>query len=314
MKNLAWHITMKLTDHRVLVRSPAERRALSRCVWARGVTTADVLTFRSADTHVHLLYGGDRKTAGRLAHDIEVSMRWQLELPIQFEPARIPPVGDQNHLRRSFDYVVRQDLRHSLDADPLHEGGNLLDLLGMRVAGLAAVASVRKMLPRIDRAHLVSLFREGLPGVPESAFSEASEFAEAGLEQLYEAACSAGCVRQLEGRNSARMAAKIAAVQVGSGFAPTRRVARILGICPSRVRRMRQRDVDPRLITAIRRQLHLRAHLPQVPRPMTNAEDDRPGPSSALPPAFARSRPTGSRVRRSPRERPEARRRRLPRR
>ncbi len=263
MDALAWHITMKLTDQRTLVHTPADRRALSRCVWGRA-RSEEVVTFRAADTHVHLLFAGDRRAAGRIAHDVEVAMRWQLDLPPQFEPARLPPVRDQRHLANAFSYIVRQDLHHATGSDPLHEGGNLLDLLGLRVTGVASATTVRRLLPRIDRDELVDLFLEGLPDVPRSALDCDAERAADGLAHLREAACSAAALRDLRGKRPETVRARAAAVRVGLEFARSRRVADLLGISKTTVNTLRHRPADERLEAAIRRQLHLRAHLPAV--------------------------------------------------
>ena len=196
---------------------------------------------------------------------------------------------------------MRQDIRHGLGSDPLHEGGNLQDLLGLRVLGTGAVATVRRLLPRVDREHLERLSLEGLPGVPVTALSPEAELAEAGLQNLREAACSAACLRQLEGKHPVRVEAKAAALQAGRRFGSVAQVAELVGIGRTRAKELVGLKVDPRLITAILRQLHLRAHVAQVPTRRRSAPTSGPGPDetgqrSPAGASFGLIRPPASRV------------------
>ena len=260
---LGWHITMRLWRDQPLTRSAADCRRLSHSIWQRA-GAASVLAFRAVDTHVHLLVVGPRRDAGRLAHDAETSMRWQLRLPPAFERARFTAVDDIWHLRNTFEYVLKNAERHGVDTDRLHEGSNLPDLLGMRIAGRPSIAAVRRMLPRVGRPELRDLLRAGLPDVPDRALDPETPDARAGLPHLREAAASAACLPHLNGRSLATRAARVAAVAVASTWLRTADVAELLDLHPATVRRLRRLDPSPPLVQALLRQLQLRAFLPPV--------------------------------------------------
>jgi len=261
MSTLGWHVTMRMVDDVVLASSRSGFRRVSRSVWERA-TSDGVLAFRLADNHLHLITLAERPVAGRLAHDVEVSLRWRRPLPPRFDRARIRPIRDRGHLRSAFAYVVLQAERHEVRDDPLHEAGNLQDLLGLRVTGAGSATLVRRALPDVDRDELVRLFLRGLPGVPKEAFDPDAPLAETQLRHLGDASASAICRPSPGGRDPVSVAARVAAVHVGRAWASSGAVGSALGLHRSAVFKLGRRTADARLMTAIRRQLQLRAYLP----------------------------------------------------
>ncbi|MCP4870281.1 MAG: hypothetical protein GY898_16370 [Proteobacteria bacterium] len=86
--------------------------------------------------------------------------------------------------------------------------------------------------------------------------------AAAGIDQLYDATCSAACLPHLRGNTSEQVEARTAAAAVAT--LPVAAVARLLRASRTAVRRLVGREPVPGLVEAITRQLHLRAHLPRL--------------------------------------------------
>jgi len=258
----AFHVVSRVADQRVLASTPVELRTLSGCMWPPRAA-GGVLAFRCADTHVHALVVTDRRTAGRYAHDAECSLRFGLDLPVPFDRAHIEPIRDQAHLRNTLFYCLGQHRRHGLASDPLHDGSNLLELLGLRVDGGSCRETLSRVLPRVRRSDLVRALAEEA-GVPLSALDPTAPAARAGLAHLAEAAASAVRVPQLGGRGAAVRSGRVAATHVAFRWVGGAEVARLLGVTPRTVRKLRHEQPDPEIVLATLRQLHLRAHLPVV--------------------------------------------------
>lgn len=260
---LACHITMRLLRDQALTDNPSACRRLCASFWRREASST-ILALRVVDTHIHLVTCADRPVAGRLAHDSETSMRWQLRLPPAFAAARFVDVDDIWHIRRAFDYVIGNAERHGVLSDPLFEGSNLMDLLGLRVMGRASASSVRRLLPRLTRDRLVELFRAGPQDLPLRAFDPKTPDAEAGLPHLVEAAASAACLPRLELASAEAHAARRAAAHVVSEWRTPTESAQLLQVHRSTLYRHLESPPDPLLASAIRAQLQLRAFLPAV--------------------------------------------------
>jgi hypothetical protein len=256
MGELAWHVTMRLSDDRVLAPTTAERRVVAGVLLRCGAT-AGLLAFGTADTHLHALVACPRRRAGRFARDVESAIRRRLRFDAPFQPARFTAVRDQSHLRRAFRYVLRQDARHDLGRDPLREGTNLPDLLGARLAGAHTVARVRALLPRVRRGELMALFAHEPGDLPLPP--RAMPTCPASLTDLREAAAAAGLLRSFDRTTAAALVVRRAAVEIarraGLGTGPT---ATLLGVDRATVRRLADRPVDPAMVEAIRQQLELR--------------------------------------------------------
>jgi hypothetical protein len=248
MAPLGWHVTARLYDDRVITPSTFHRRRLARSLLRIGQESG-LLAFAVADTHLHAIVVCDRETAGRFAWRIELSAQGLFRFGVPFEPARLRPIADQKHLSNAFWYVLRQQQRHDIEADPHFDGSSLPDLVGLRVGAPWLLAQVRSLLPRVRGEGLRALLGNvDLTREP------------ADLVHLRSAATSAACVADLGGRSDAVVAARVAAVHLAGSLTAVR-VAALLGLDAGTVRRLRRRRPDPALIAAIRRQLALREQL-----------------------------------------------------
>jgi hypothetical protein len=104
--SIGQHIVLRLADHRVIAPDPAARRQVARSVLGIG-RGQGLLSFRLADTHLHLLAACDRDEAGQLARRVEISLAQKLSLDVSFVPAYFKAVDDGRHLYRAFLYVPR---------------------------------------------------------------------------------------------------------------------------------------------------------------------------------------------------------------
>jgi hypothetical protein len=294
------HITMRLSDDRVIAPSIADRRAAARVLLRHG-TRAGLLAFRVVDTHVHVLVRCDRAVAGSFAHATEVALRATLRLPIPFEPARIRPVLDQPHLYRAFGYVLRQEIRHGTSMDPVHDGSSLPELLGLRVVDDLVAQRVAASLPRLDARSLVSLLEAPVPRVaglgvgtmsgpihdddasrwPSDRRGESEASVEPArmrlglhpevgarregdveLSRLADAAAAAYALGSLAGRAAPECAARHAAVWVArDAGASSSLIAEKLRMSQRNVRTLLARSPDLRAQRAVELQLRLRNRL-----------------------------------------------------
>jgi hypothetical protein len=242
---LAHHLCIRLVNNALIAPSAWARRVLSRAILARA-RDLELLAFSLADNHLHLLVACLRVAAGELARTVELSLGRNLPLDAGFSPALIKPVEDGWHLDRCFRYVLRQPERHGIGGDPLREASNLPDLLGLRPLGAATATTVRKHLPRIKRADLLSLL-----GVPSLDPIDGS------IDHVVEATLAASALPSLDGSSREVLVARRAALEVIGRRLQAREVARLLGTGPRMHFRLKQRPVDGALVQAIRQQLHL---------------------------------------------------------
>ncbi len=239
------HIMLRLDDGRVLARDAGARRVLSSTV-LRIANPLPLLAFRTADTHLHLLLADSRPVAGELARRLEIGL-WQTLRPgVPFAPARIKPVLNQRHLGNAFLYILRQEERHGLAGDPLHDGSNLVDLLGLRVVGRWTATHVRAHLPRVDRASLVSF----LASDPEASITS--------WAPLPEAAAAALALPALTGSGHSVTRARRAALHLARGRLRVADAAAAMGVSERTAHRLRHQPAEPDLEAAIEGQLRLR--------------------------------------------------------
>ena len=249
MTALAHHVTCRFNADRVLAPDLATRRVYARAILRVGADH-QLLAFRVVDTHLHAVVACDRVSAGLFARRIEQSIQARLRPGVPFAPARIRPIEDQWHLQKTFHYVLDQEKRHGIAADPLFEASNLPDLLGMRLLGDYAVPTVKALLPRVRRGDLLDYLRQ------VDLEAEAPR-----LDPLAEAAAAAVALPNLAGRSHAAVAARRAAVHLAAGRLTVRQTSELLAIPRATVRRLRSEPTDPLLERAVRRQLALRTQL-----------------------------------------------------
>jgi hypothetical protein len=243
---LAQHVTMRLVDDRTIAPCVASRRAAARAILTQG-QGRELVAFRIVDTHVHALLVCSRVEASAFAQETASSIHKRLALPVGFERARVRPVVDQRHLVSAFRYVLRQESRHAVCLDPVHDGSSLPELLGMRTIAPWVGEAVGRRLPRLDRRELASFFGAfgSDPGV------------DFGL--LADSACAALALSRLDGKEPEHVRARAAAARVDP--APAAEVAARLGVSVRAVERYRRAPRQPPLERAIALQLRLRAAL-----------------------------------------------------
>jgi hypothetical protein len=248
MNALGFHITCRFNADRVLAPDVPTRRVYARAILRVGADH-DLLAFRVVDTHLHAEVACDRVGAGWFARRIEQSIQARLRPGVPFSPARIRPITDQWHLQQTFHYVLRQEQRHGIVADPLFEASNLPDLLGLRLLGAYAVPTVRALLPRVGRRDLVAY----LGGLDLDATPDR-------LDLLSEASAAAVALPNLRGRSFAAVAARRAAVHVAAARLTRRQTAVLLDMPEATVQRLRAQRPERGMVRAIWRQLAVRAH------------------------------------------------------
>ena len=247
---VAYHITTRLRDDRVIAPTVVQRRILAGVVlWQTRGTP--LLAFSAPDTHMHLLLASCRAVAGKVAHDVEAAAKQRLGLEVGFSRAEYKAVRSQSHLRNAFIYIMKQYQRHGVLSDPCHEASNLPDLLGMRINGQYTVGHVRSLLPRIKRSDLI----------PYLGVEDPRESPSVSPEHLVDAAAAAVCLPLLDGRSGLEVSARAAAVQLVRGRLPAAETARLLGIGSRSVRRLARQRVDAHLLQAVQQQVVLRTLL-----------------------------------------------------
>ena len=249
---IAWHVTLRLDRDfdRVIAPSLGQLRRTARVFLHLG-RRRRLLAFGVADTHMHALVACTRREAGRFVHDLEVSLRHHLGLPVPFAPARIRPVETWRHLHNALPYVFGQDDRHGLGRDPFREGTNLGDLLGARTAGAWTVETFTELLPRVRRGDLLRYLPFG-PSLATPAPPEA-------LELLPDAAAALALTPDLSGRTPVVVAVRQAAVHVAAPVLGPTHAGALLGISRASVHRHRAQPAPPALLRALELQLRMRA-------------------------------------------------------
>jgi hypothetical protein len=247
---LAFHICLKLANDAVIASTPEQRRLLARVVLERG-REHGLLAFSQADNHVHMEAASrSREQAGKLAQATECSLHRRLGLEVGFVPALIKPIEDARHLYAVFRYILRQPERHRLVCDPLREASNLPDLLGLRPLGRSTTATVRQLLPRVQREELLAFY-----GIPDL------QPANAPLSRLVEATLAAAALPSLGGSTAEVVEARRAAIEVVHGRLSLREIAAALRVSERTVLLLKHRTPNAQLVAAVRRQLHLAAQL-----------------------------------------------------
>jgi hypothetical protein len=257
------HIRCRLRNDAPIASSIEQRRIVARTVLEIG-RPFDLLSFGLADTHLHTetaSQGGGAEYARR----VEGALTKKLGFELGFERVRVDPVADLWHLYRLFTYVLSQSKRHGVShLDPLLEGTNLPDLLGLRITGSYTAANVRRVLPRIQRGQLLEIL--DLKSLAP---------ADGPIEEIPSAAAAVICCRSLGGCGRSVIAARRAAIEVVGDRLELRALADLLGIHPSNVHRQRARPSDPALVEMVRLQLGLRREKWRLAMGPSAAEKER---------------------------------------
>jgi hypothetical protein len=243
------HITLRLSDDRVIAPSVAARRTLARVVLERG-RDFGLVAFRNADNHPHLVVLCGKEAAYELSRRIEISLHYRLSLDVPFERARVRAIQTQGHLNGAFHYTFRQEQHHGICVDPCFEASNLPDLLEMRLLGGYTREVVRERLPRIRRGDLLRHL-----GVGDL------DAAEMHVADLEEAAAAALALPDLRGRGRDIADARAAAACAIGGPIDVATLAEVLGVGDRAARKLRCAKVSPELVRAVELQLRLRSAL-----------------------------------------------------
>lgn len=238
MNPIAYHVTFRLADDRVIATTPAAFRAAARCFLRHG-RKVRLLAYCIVDTHAHALLVCDRDAAGRFAACVTLAMHRVLRLGAPFERSRIRPIVAQDHLYSTFWYVQNQHKHHRVTSDPFHEGSHLPDLCGLRVVDDAIEEAVRGHLPRLALR---------LP--PSGPFA---------LQHLADAAAAALALPDLSSRSTPSVLATAAAIQLATPHHDTREIVRALEVSRTTVKRLRGIAVPRQLLTAVERQVGWRS-------------------------------------------------------
>jgi hypothetical protein len=239
MSALGQHLVIRLADNRVITSTPAGRRLVARSVLEQG-SRDELLCFGLADTHLHLIALCAEAAARQLGRRLEITLSHRLGLEVPFSPVHLEPIRDARHLLNAFRYGLGQELHHGLAWDPLREGTNLLDLLGLRLCGTYTAATVRRHLPRVQRGDLLELL-----GVPDLQPASGSPV------QIIEAALVATTLPDLSGASLPVLCARRAILAATTGD-QRRAVAQLLGISRRTASRWSGLPSDRRLLQAIR--------------------------------------------------------------
>jgi hypothetical protein len=249
MHPLAFHVTARLFDDRVITPTTSNRRRLARSILRFGKESG-LLVFAIVDTHLHAALVCSREAAGRFIWRTELSAQALFRYGVPFERARIRRITDQKHLANAFRYVLRQYQRHGLEMDPFFDGTALPDLLGFRAGNAWLPGRVRQLLPRVRREELLEIVGDiDFDGLPTS------------FSPLREAALAALGISDLHVPTIPAASARAAAVHAAGPSLGGTATARLLGITPRTVHRILGRPREPLAVTAVHRQLILREAL-----------------------------------------------------
>ena len=241
--------------HLTFSMSPLGRRtrACVRRAVASLARLPGIVAFHLSDTHLHLLV--------EVSEPWRVIARLRLLLPmLDLGRATVTAMQDEHHPGRAFEYILRNDERHGIVADPWRENSNLPDLLGLRVVHAATIPRVRAHLPRVDAAALRAMadWPALVPGQHPQELLRA---------ELGDAMCAALAVASLSSRSARAADARAAAVQIAAGAGWSRAsIGDIVGLPETSVRRLLERPVPAAIALALERQLALRAVRP-LPAP-----------------------------------------------
>jgi hypothetical protein len=259
LTQLGFHVIFRSDDDRVLAPSPQLRRALARSVYrvARGFP---LTAFGAADNHLHTEVLVDRSDAGRFAHALMCSLRWSLDISVEFAPVRYKALADQGHKRSTFHYALGQRNHHGVQSDPFMDASSLPELLGMRLLPTDSIALVREHFPRLQRREL--LRHLGLDDLHPADDEQLRRLVEQErFDLLRDAAAGAVAAPALEGRQPQVAAARAALVQVLQRCCRPGEIAAVVERSSSRVRFLRGCELPEPLVRAVRLQLHQRAWL-----------------------------------------------------
>lgn len=250
----AWQIRLS-TQGRVALFPSEELRRSAVLALAR-VAGEHVLCFSAPDDHGHVIVLCQDESARRLGRSIRLA--WAPLAGAPLDPPWVRPFRSRSHLQEAFEYQLRQNRHHGLNAHPATWATNcFVDLVGARyIPALDPCARLSEVLPRYRMGSAFAAV--GLPPRPLVPADEAL-VRSVGAEQLARAAAAACCAPpDLEGRGERALAARRCVGVLGraAGFS-TRDLTRTLGVSAPTARRLVHARVDERYLGAVRLRLAL---------------------------------------------------------
>jgi hypothetical protein len=242
---LGHHIRSRLADNRVILQSDEQRRLLARVVLEQGRRDG-VLAFSLPDTHLHLETLCSARAASRLSQRIGTSLSQRLKLAVSFVTYPHRPVLNQQHLSRTFRYIVTQFEHHGVEFRSSFEATNIPDLLGLRLIGRYTLDNVRRYLPRVRPQTLLEW--TGLTSLRP---------ADGPISALVDAAMAATALNCLDGRSLPVVEARRAMLEIAGPQLNTADLTSLLGVARRTLFDLKHRPVNAALVNAIRLQLGL---------------------------------------------------------
>lgn len=246
MEPLGHHIRSRLADNRVILQSDEQRRLLARVVLEQARRDG-LLAFSLPDTHLHLETLCSAHATSRLSQRIGASLKQRLKLPVSYVTYPHRPILNQQHLYRTFRYIVTQYEHHGVELRSGFEATNIPDLLGLRLIGRYTLDNVRRYLPRVRSQTLLEW--TGLTALRP---------ADGPITALGDATMSATALNSLDGRSLPAVEARRAMLEIAAPQLNTSDLTSLLGVARRTLFDLKHRPVNTALVNAIRLQLGLR--------------------------------------------------------
>ncbi len=241
----AHHLVFRLPDNRVIAPSKEKRFQIVRAI-NQLITKYKVLSWRLADTHLHVLLINQRKECGLFARYLASSIKKRLQLDISFSNTYIKEIENQSHLMKTFMYHLNQGSHHGLDNDPYLDGSIIPDLLGLRVMIHPSPNYMKEHLPRVKMKELKALTQL-------SFNSEIQSF-----DLLAEAAAAAIGLSSLQGNSPSARAARTAAYYLAKDKVENKYLTNLLKTSRRTLYRQQKLTPESHIVKAIEGQLRIR--------------------------------------------------------
>jgi len=258
-----WHLTIAAAQRRHAFHDRARRLASVHALLR--IAAPVLLLWCIVDDHLHLVIAGTRPEAGRLAQRLHLALA-AIMPDAEFEAARIRPVEDRHHLVTLVPYVLAQTRKHDLPFHPARwDGSCFQDLVGARRLCHFDARPLAQALPRLTRDQILAAVDAppwSLRPVDDDRVRATAPAA------LAEAAAAAVGLPRLQGRTEAAVEARCVVLHLARRAEwPVSHLAPLLRVHPGSARRLVARAPDPKLEDAVRRQIALRAAVPEQRRP-----------------------------------------------
>ncbi len=258
MSEIGRQIVLRPKKKECIAETDEQRRIVARVVLQQGRQDG-LIAFAQPDDHLHLYARCTRKAGSQLAQRIGSSLKQRLALPSGLEIAWNRPLNDGWHPPNLVRYIFKQVAHHGVVTDPYREASNLPDLLGLRLIGQYTALNLRRTVPRLQRADLLTWY-----GVRDLRPVDGPMDSIEAIETVVPATLSAAALPALQGRSAEVVMARRAAARVIGDRLDARQLGALLGVGPRGARKLREQPCDPALVQAIRFQLNLRSRISPI--------------------------------------------------